>query len=94
MPGAGGAGGKVNLGAMQNELNKNLKIAKMKERLRKKAEMKKTQDIVNVMNQNQNTQTPLTEAEVDELVFSIGEEKPEKSMRSSNNKKKKKKSKK
>ena len=33
-------------------------------------------------------------AEVDELVFSIGEEKPEKSMRSSNNKKKKKKSKK
>lgn len=94
MPGAGGAGGKVNLGAMQNELNKNLKIAKMKERLRKKAEMKKTQDIVNVMNQNQNTQKPLTEAEVDELVFSIGEEKPEKSMRSSNNKKKKKKGKK
>jgi len=64
MPGAGGAGGKVNLGAMQNELNKNLKIAKMKERLRKKAEMKKTQDIVNVMNQNQNTQKPLTEEEV------------------------------
>jgi len=38
--GLGGAGGKLNTGAMESQLNQRLKMAKMKERLRAKAEAK------------------------------------------------------
>jgi hypothetical protein len=38
MPGGGGGGGKVNFGAMQSQLNKNMKQAQMRERLLKKVQ--------------------------------------------------------
>ena len=40
MPGGGGGGGKVNFGAMQSQLNKNMKQAQMRERLLKKVQEK------------------------------------------------------
>jgi hypothetical protein len=40
MPGSGGGGGKVNFGAMQSQLNKNMKQAQMRERLLKKVHEK------------------------------------------------------
>ncbi len=39
MSGLGGKGAKMNFGAMEAELNKKMKIAKMKERMKSKAEM-------------------------------------------------------
>lgn len=103
MGGQGGQGGKVNLGAMSNALNQNLKRAELKEKMLKKGEQKREQ-----FEQKQRekelfaqmpTTKPLTEAELEQLVFSIEGEKPEKSMRGSggenkSNKKKKKKGKK
>ena len=38
MGGMGGMGGKLNTGAMESQLNNRLKLAKTKERIRKKAE--------------------------------------------------------
>jgi hypothetical protein len=40
MPGGMGGGGKVNFGAMQSQLNKNMKQAQMRERLLKKVQDK------------------------------------------------------
>lgn len=40
MPGMGGGGGKVNFGAMQSQLNKNMKQSQMRERLLKKVQDK------------------------------------------------------
>ena len=40
MPSGGGGGGKVNFGAMQSQLNKNMKQAQMRERLLKKVQEK------------------------------------------------------
>jgi hypothetical protein len=40
MPGGGMGGGKVNFGAMQSQLNKNMKQAQMRERLLKKVQDK------------------------------------------------------
>jgi len=98
----GGQGGKVNLGAMENALNQNLKRAEMKERMLKKGGQKRQelelekQRLAHLASLP--TPTPLTEAELEQLVFSIEGEKPEKSMRNEgenkSNKKKKKKGKK
>jgi len=98
----GGQGGKVNLGAMENALNQNLKRAEMKERKLKKGGQKRQelelekQRLAHLASLP--TPTPLTEAELEQLVFSIEGEKPEKSMRNEgenkSNKKKKKKGKK
>jgi hypothetical protein len=41
--GLGGQGGKVNLGAMSNALNQNLKRAELKEKMLKKGEQKREQ---------------------------------------------------
>jgi len=100
MGGQGGQGGKVNLGAMSNALNQNLKRAELKEKMLKKGEQNREQ-----FNQRKREKEllaqmpdtkPLTEAELEELVFSIEGDKPEKTMRNvgenkSNKKKKKKK---
>ena len=92
-----GRGQKVNLGAMQGKLNQNIKVAQMKERIKQKSlekqKEKEHQDFLNSLPKP----PPLTEAELEELVFSIEGEKPEKSERNgnnNNNKKKKKKGKK
>jgi hypothetical protein len=64
-----GKGGKLNMGAMEAQLNRNLKTAKMKERMRNKAENKKpqqTQPSSNIAN------STINEEEIIK-VFSTGE---------------------
>ena len=72
-------GGKVNVNAMESQMQKNLKMAQMKERMKKKAESSQ---------QSQQTQQPFTHASsaaplTDEQLFSVFSkgEKSEKSMR-------------
>ena len=99
----GGQGGKVNLGAMENALNQNLKRAEMKERMFKKGEQRRQEQELEKQRlahlASLPKPPPLTEAELEQLVFSIEGEKQEKSMRgvggeNKSNKKKKKKGKK
>lgn len=93
----GMGGQKLNVGAMQGKLNQNMKVAQMKERMKKKMaekqkEQQKQAEIANVPRP-----PPMTTEEIDELIFSIEGEKPEKTERNTNNnnnKKKKKKGKK
>ena len=92
----GKGGGKMNLGAMSNMLNQNMKSAELKEKMKKnsmrKAEQqKKERDMESERLANLPPQKELTEAELEQLVFSIEGEKPEKTMRTTNKKNKKKK---
>jgi len=96
MAGMAGMGGKMNMGAMQSQLNKNMKNAQMRERMKAKAEA----------NQKMKAQTPVptptvTPALTEEQLISIfsSGEKAERTPRGSkpitnNNNKKKKKGKK
>ena len=94
--GMGGMGGKVDLGAMGNVLNQNLKKSQMKERMLQKSQQRREEKerLKNTTVELHNPVT-LTDAEIEELTFSIEGSKPEKSMRNNNenksNKKKKKK---
>jgi hypothetical protein len=82
-----GKGAKLNTGAMEAQMNKNLKLAQMKERMKKKAEQKKpAQEPLPV-------QTPLLSEDQLINIFSKGE-KAEKSMRNDKPNKKIKKNKK
>ena len=101
MQGMGGMGGKMDLGAMGNVLNQNLKKSQMKERMLQKSqqrreEKEKEQQRLQQL-ASQPIPKPLTESEIEELVFSIEGETPEKTMRckqeNKSNKKKKKKGK-
>ncbi len=101
MSGMPGMGGKMDLGAMGNALNQNLKKSQMKERMLQKSqqrreEKEKEQQRLQQL-ASQPIAKPLTESEIEELVFSIEGETPEKSMRgkqeNKSNKKKKKKGK-
>jgi len=97
MPG----GGKVNMNAMANTLNQNMKRAQTREKAiqkaaQKRAEMEKEKERL----ANLPPTKPMTDAELEELVFSIEGDKPEKTCRTKNtnsvvgtseNKKKKKK---
>ena len=92
-----GRGQKMNLGAMQGKLDQTMKVAKMKERIRQKSLEKQNQQII--IQSNIPDRPPMTDAEIEELVFSIDGDKPEKTQRNqgnnnNNNKKKKKKGKK
>jgi len=92
----GGKNSKLNLGAMQNMLDQNIKLAdkkeKMKERMNEKLTKKKQEyQLEQDRLQNLPPTSQLTEHELEQLVFSIEGEKPEKSMRSDNSNKKKKK---
>ena len=65
MGGGGGGGGKVNFGAMQSQLNKNMKQAQMRERLQKKVQERQ---------QAQQQQAPSVPASgANTAVFSSGE---------------------
>ena len=67
-----GKGAKVNMGAMEAQLNKNMKMAKMKERLKAKQELKQKQEQA-TLNQEQ-TQEQITVSEEELLkIFSTGE---------------------
>ena len=101
MGGMGGMGGKMDVGAMGNALNQNLKKSQMKERMLQKSqqrreEKEKEQQRLQQL-ASQPIPKPLTESEIEELVFSIEGETPEKTMRckqeNKSNKKKKKKGK-
>ena len=76
---AGQQGGKVNMGAMKSQLDKNLKTAKMRERMQKKLSDKREASVA--------TPLPLDNKEPETLVFSTGE-KVEKSLKKKNKKKK------
>ena len=96
-----GKGQKVNLGAMQGKLSQDIKVAQMKERIRQKSLQKQKEDREHQEYLNSlPTAPPMTDAQIEELVFSIEGEKAEKSERNgnnnnnNNNKKKKKKGKK
>jgi len=79
-----GKGAKVNMGAMEAQLNKNMKMAKMKERIRTKAEANakaKEQADTAFCNMSDTTQTTPSISEEELLqIFSTGE-KPEKTPR-------------
>ena len=104
--GGGRGGGKLNMGAMTNAMNQNIKQAEQKAAMMNRANQKSTQKKMEIAQERERIENlphvkPLTEAELEELVYSIEGDKPEKSLRSDNsgksnnkNKKKKKKSKK
>ncbi len=79
-----GKGAKINMGAMEAQLNKNMKMAKMKERIKTKAEANakaKEQANTAFCNMSDTTQTTPTISEEELLqIFSTGE-KPEKTPR-------------
>ena len=94
-----GKGQRVNMGAMQDKLNRNMRIAKMKERMAQRAVQKEKERKEKEEMEQLPPRPPMTDAEIEELVFSIEGDKPEKSSRNQNNnnnnkKKKKKKGKK
>ena len=100
---AGGAGGKLNLGAMTNRLNQDMKQMENKEKMLQRANIKRAEMEKIKLEQQKMAALPptkqLTDQEMEELVFSIEGDKPEKSMRNdkpsnNSNKKKKKKGKK
>lgn len=89
-----GKGAKMNMGAMEAQLNRNMKTAKMKERMRAKVDAKQT-GFCNMSDTNTNT-TPMNEEEILKI-FSTGEKvektprgaKPPSTNNSSDKKKKK-----
>lgn len=94
MAGGGGGGGKMNMGAMQNHINQNLRAAQQRDRMR--ARLATKQQTQSQQTQAQNIHKVSETNGVENLVFSTGE-KVEKSSRSnqeqqpSKNKKKNKK---
>ena len=88
-----GRNAKINTGAMEAQLNKNLKIAQMKERMKAKAEKKKMQTETASLSQTQTSQQPQITEEQLISIFSTGEkvDKTPRGAKPSNNKKKNKK---
>ena len=95
----GGRNNKLNLGAMQNAMEQNMKNLekreKMKQRMNEKADKRRNE----IQQEKERLQSlpptvPLTEKELEELVFSIEGEKAEKSVRPTTDLKKNKKKKK
>ena len=77
---AGKGGGKVNVEAMQANINQKLKESKNRERLLKKLAEKKMAQAAQMQSQMQSqqmqsqaTQAPVTQAPIENLVFSLGE---------------------
>jgi len=68
-----GKGGKVNYGAMEAELNKKMRIAKMKERMHAKSEMNKAAKEAQSQQQQQSTSKPAMSEEELIAFFSKGE---------------------
>jgi len=89
-----GKGQRVNMGAMQDKLNQNMRIAKMKERMAQRAVQKEKERKEKEEMEQLPPRPPMTNAEIEELVFSIEGDKPEKSSRNQNNNNNKKKKKK
>jgi len=81
-----GKGGKVNYGAMEAELNKKMKLAKMKERMHAKSEMNKAmkEKQTKMQEQNQQTQTKPAMSEEELIAFFSKGDKAEKTPRNAN----------
>jgi len=77
-----GKGGKVNYGAMEAELNKKMRLAKMKERMHAKSEMNKAAKESQTQQQQQTSKPAMSEEELVAL-FNKGE-KAEKTPRNAN----------
>ena len=91
--GMGGGGGKMNMGAMQANLERSMKSATQKDRLRAKLaanQLAKSMQQQQQQQQQQQTQSAdnISTANVEELVFSTGEQ-VERSQKKPNKKKKK-----
>lgn len=93
--GMGGAGGKMNMNAMQSKLQKNMKMAQMKERMKNKTDAKtQAQAQAQAQTSNQNSAPALTDEQLFS-VFSTGEKvertpvgaKPTKNKKNKNKKK-------
>jgi len=95
MPGMGGKKGKFNMGAFQNEMNKNMKHAKTKERILRKIEEKNKQRMVEEALKAAMTvtkeQQELTEENLNNLIKEIEDEEVKEKSNVQNKKKKKKK---
>ena len=72
MPGLG-KGAKVNMGAMEAQLNRNMKTAKMKERIRAKVQAKKDASLQKTSNDDLTNFKPLVSEEEILKIFSTGE---------------------
>jgi hypothetical protein len=94
--GLGGAGGKMNMGAMKSQLEKNMKMAQMKERMKAKAESNKmAKETQNASSINQNASTVFSTGEtVEKTPRGTKPEAPVTTNNSNTNNKKKKKGKK
>jgi sortase (surface protein transpeptidase) len=69
-----GKGAKVNMGAMEAQLNKNMKMAKMKERLKAKQELKQKQQEEQNQQQDIKQEQQITVSEEELIkIFSTGE---------------------
>jgi hypothetical protein len=80
-----GKGGKLNYGAMEAELNKKMKIAKMKERMHAKSEMNKAMKEASTKAQSQMEASSKSAMTEDELIALFSKcEKPEKTPRKAN----------
>jgi hypothetical protein len=78
-----GKGGKVNYGAMEAELNKKMRLAKMKERMHAKSEMNKAMKEAQQQQQQQTSSKPaMTEEEL--IALFSKSEKGEKTPRNAN----------
>ena len=84
----GGRNSKVNIGELQNQLNNNLKKAKMKERLRRKMDDKKNTNEITITNEEREREEHILKMlnnadndQIENLIFSTGE-KVEKSLKS------------
>jgi hypothetical protein len=81
--GMGGMGGKVNVGAMKSQLDKRMKVAKARERMKSKLEAKEILRNKNQDNENNNNKPSLSHENL-EKIFSSNE-KVEKSPRKKHN---------
>jgi hypothetical protein len=84
-----GKGAKMNFGAMEAELDKKMRLAKMKERMKSKAEMNNMMKETQAKLQEIKLQTPPSVSE--EEIISLFSKEDKKTDKSSKNKKKKKK---
>jgi hypothetical protein len=71
--GLGGRNGKFNMGAMQSNLNKNVKTAQTKERMQQKLEQRRAAMVAQAQAAQAQAQAAQAQAQAQSLVFSTGE---------------------
>ena len=90
-----GKGGKLDINAMKKSMEQNMKMAQMKERMKHRGAQKQAEkDVESQRLSNLSPAKEMSNSELEELIFSIEGDKPEKTLRNTNNQPKKKKNKK